>query len=141
MDEPKFVALTGIMKGLLDDAASLQGKAARLLVNSEFTDPEFIRGAQMFLEKHENEFIREDMENRAAQLWESIKATRPKKLDGYKDCTARYFHEWETLFDGFPKEKGRVTVRRCECGAYHEEWWNNEERYLVRNWNAKEVRV
>ena len=141
MDETQFVSLTDIMKGLLDDAASLQGKAARLLFNSEFTDPEFIRGAQMFLEKHENEFIREDMENRAAQLWESIKATRPKKLDGYKDCTARYFHEWETLFDGFPKEKGRVTVRRCECGAYHEEWWNNKERYLVRNWNAKEVRV
>ena len=138
MDKITFDALTRIITGLLNDASSIRHKAIGLLNDADFSEPEFIQAAQAFLEKQEDAYIRDDMERRAAKLWESIKAARPGKTDKYKRCTKGPLHEWEELFDDFKMGKGRVTVRCCKCGAHHEEWWNDKERYLVRNWNAKE---
>ena len=128
---------------LMKDAKEIETRARQMLFSVNCTHAEFIMVAQEMQKIRDDDvgtgFIRDWIERRADILFAEIKESMPEKTDGYDSYTVGVFHEWEMLFKDYALSsgEGRLTVRRCRCGAYHEERWNDKERYLTRNWMAK----
>ena len=145
MVEVAFEKWSRIATELMKDAKEIEMKARQILFQADCTDAEFVMVAQELQKIHDNndgnDYVRDEMERRADILFAEIKKSMSGKTDKYDSCTRGVFHDWEILFKDYSLStgEGTLSVRRCKCGAYHEERWNDKERYLVRNWMAKKV--
>ena len=131
------VKLISALTGLMQMSKTVERQAYGMLYKADCTDTEFVAAAQALQKIRHNDMVQEDMEARASKIMAEIRASRPSKPSVWVSCTMGVFHTWETLLDNYKIDNGTIKVKRCECGAYHEERWNDKERYLLRNWQAK----